>query len=87
MKEKKSKMIKKKWAIKGLTWKLISIPLGAGVVHWLTGEVRFAADYLLIYTPLSLIGYFFHEMIWQWFKIRKRKKLGITVIELEDEDN
>lgn len=83
VKKRKGKMFKTKWALKGLTWKLISIPLGAGVVHWLTGELQLAWDYLLVYTPISLLCFFLHEMAWQWWKLRKRKKLGIAVVEME----
>jgi uncharacterized membrane protein len=86
MKVKRSKIVKKKWALKGITWKIISIPLGAGVVHWLTGETKLATDYLVVYTPISLVAYFFHEMAWQWWKIRKRKKLSIKIVEVNSDE-
>lgn len=81
----KPKVIKKKWIYKAVTWKVISILLGGGVVHWLTGTYRVAIDYLLIYTPLSLAAYFGHEMLWQWWKNRQRIKNGYY--DDPDEDN
>ena len=88
----KIKKFKKKWIYKAFTWKIISILLGGGVVHWLTGEFKMATDYLLVYTPLSLLLYFLHEAGWQWAKNRKRLKQGIAVVEIDveveyDEEN
>jgi len=73
---KKPKRFKKRWIFKALTWKVISILLGGGVVHYLTGEFSMAKSYLLWYTPISLFFFFLHEAGWQWWKNRQRLKNG-----------
>ena len=72
----KPKRFKKRWIFKACTWKLISILLGGAVVYWLTGVAAMASNYLLVYTPISLVAYVAHELVWQWWKNNHRKKNG-----------
>lgn len=67
-------MIKKRWLVEALTWKISSTILGVLCVFFATGQWAMGGVYLLTYAPLSTIWYIVHKKLWSNWKRKQYEK-------------
>lgn len=73
-------MIKKRWIIEAITWKISSTILGILCVWFITGDLlKFGGLYLATYAPLSTIWYLMHKKLWSNWKQRTKNKSSTIV--------
>lgn len=67
-------MIKKRWLVEALTWKISSTLLGLACVLWAAGAWKVSLLYIATYFPLSTIWYVIHKKLWSNWKRKQYEK-------------
>lgn len=65
--------VNKKSLYKAITWRLISIVLSFIVGYIYLGSVKEAGELTVIYSIISTVLYYFHELFYKW--LRKKGKI------------
>jgi uncharacterized membrane protein len=65
--------VSKKALYKTISWRIVSIMLSLTLSLLIMGSWRQAVSYTLIYSALSSILYYYHEMLYKW--LRQKGKL------------
>lgn len=61
-------MLSRKSLYKTITWRLISIVLSFTTSYVFLGSLDLATKYTIVYSIVSSILYYWHEMLYKWLR-------------------
>ena len=63
-------LLSRKALYKTISWRIVSIIVSFILSYYFLGSIDGATHYTLVYNGISVILYYFHELIYKWLRLK-----------------